>query len=52
MTRPAARRYVSWVREAERGETEGRKPGPVAEGVWIARPNGNDVLALTLARNK
>ena len=35
-----------WVREAERGETEGRKHRPVAVGVRIARPKGEDVLVL------
>lgn len=35
-----------WVREAERGETEGRKPRPVAVGVRIARPKGQDILVL------
>jgi hypothetical protein len=35
-----------WVREAERGETEGRKPRPVAVGVRIARPQGGDMLVL------
>ncbi len=35
-----------WVREAERGETEGRKPRPVAVGVRISRPRGEDVLVL------
>jgi hypothetical protein len=35
-----------WVREAERGESEGRKPRPVAVGVRIARPKGEDVLVL------
>lgn len=35
-----------WVREAERGETEGRKPRPVAVGVRIARPKGDDLLVL------
>ena len=35
-----------WVREAERGETEGRKPRPVAVGVRLARPKGEDVLVL------
>ena len=35
-----------WVRQAERGETEGRKPRPVAVGVRIVRPDGNDVLVL------
>lgn len=33
-----------WVREAERGETEGRKPRPAAVGVRIARAKGGDVL--------
>ena len=35
-----------WVREAERGETEGRKTRPVAVGVRITRRSGNDVLLL------
>ena len=35
-----------WVREAERGETEGRKPRPVAVGVRLARRKGEDVLVL------
>lgn len=35
-----------WVREAERGETEGRKPRPVAVGVRIARLRGEDLLVL------
>jgi hypothetical protein len=35
-----------WVREAERGETEGRKSRPVAVGVRIARPKNNDLLVL------
>lgn len=35
-----------WVREAGRGETEGRKLCPVAVGVRIARPNGEDILVL------
>jgi hypothetical protein len=35
-----------WVREAERGETEGRKPRPVAVGVRIIRPKGDDLLVL------
>jgi hypothetical protein len=35
-----------WVREAGRGETEGRKPRPVAVGVRIARPKSNDLLVL------
>lgn len=28
-----------WVRESERGETEGRKSRPVAVGVRITRPS-------------
>jgi hypothetical protein len=35
-----------WVREAERGETEGRKSRPVAVGVRIARRGGDDLLVL------
>jgi hypothetical protein len=35
-----------WVREAGRGETEGRKSRPVAVGVRIARPKSNDLLVL------
>ena len=35
-----------WVREAARGETEGRKPRPVAVGVRIARRDGDDLLVL------
>lgn len=35
-----------WVREAARGETAGRKPRPVAVGVRIARPKGEDVVVL------
>ena len=35
-----------WAREAERGETEGRKNRPVAVGVRISRPKGADVLIL------
>lgn len=35
-----------WAREAERGETEGRKVRPVAVGVRISRPKGDDVLVL------
>jgi hypothetical protein len=35
-----------WTREAARGETEGRKPRPVAVGVRIAKPKGEDVLVL------
>lgn len=35
-----------WAREASRGETEGRKPRPVAVGVRIAKPGGEDALLL------
>jgi hypothetical protein len=35
-----------WAREAARGETEGRKFRPVAVGVRIPQPNGEDVLVL------
>lgn len=35
-----------WAREAERGETEGRKHRPVAVGVRISRPRGEDLLVL------
>ena len=35
-----------WARQADEGETEGRKDRPVAVGVRIARPNGEDVLIL------
>jgi hypothetical protein len=35
-----------WVRESEHGETEGRKPRPVAVGVRISRPKGEDVLVM------
>ncbi len=35
-----------WVREAERGETEGWKHRPVAVGVRIARAKGDDMLVL------
>jgi hypothetical protein len=35
-----------WVRESERGETEGREPRPVAVGVRIVKPKGDDVLVL------
>ena len=38
-------RYL-WVREAERGETEGRKSRPTAVGVRIARAKRGDVLVL------
>ncbi|WP_104493233.1 hypothetical protein [Paracoccus denitrificans] len=33
-----------WVRESEKGETEGRKSRPVAVGVRIERPHGDLLL--------
>ena len=35
-----------WAREAARGETEGRKLRPIAVGVRVPKPHGNDVLVL------
>jgi hypothetical protein len=35
-----------WARQAAKGETEGRKPRPVAVGVRIAKPKGDDLLIL------
>lgn len=35
-----------WAREAARGESEGRKFRPVAVGVRIPKPDGEDVLVL------
>jgi hypothetical protein len=35
-----------WAREAAEGETEGRKPRPVAVGVRIPKPHHEDVLVL------
>jgi len=35
-----------WARQADRGETEGRKPRPVAVGVRIDHPRGEDLLVL------
>jgi len=35
-----------WAREDARGETEGRKFRPVAVGVRIPKPKGEDVLVL------
>lgn len=35
-----------WVRESAQGETEGRKFRPVAVGVRIPKPKGDDVLVL------
>lgn len=35
-----------WTREAERGETEGRKFRPSAVGVRLSRPGGEDLVIL------
>ncbi len=35
-----------WKREAERGETEGRKPRPVAVGIRFPEKDGNDLIIL------
>ena len=35
-----------WVDQAQRGESEGRKTRPVAVGVRIVRPDGDDRLVL------
>lgn len=35
-----------WAREAARGESEGRKFRPVAVGVRVPKPDGEDVLVL------
>jgi hypothetical protein len=35
-----------WVRQAGSGETDGRKARPVAVGVRISRPKGEDTLIL------
>ena len=35
-----------WAREAAQGETEGRKPRPVAVGVRIPNPKDGDLLVL------
>ncbi len=35
-----------WARAAARGESEGRKFRPVAVGVRVPKPNGEDVLLL------
>jgi len=37
---------ILWANEAQRGETEGRKPRPVAVGVRMSKPKGEDVLLL------
>jgi hypothetical protein len=37
-----------WSREAEKGETEGRKERPVTVGVRIARPDGDLVLVFPI----
>jgi hypothetical protein len=35
-----------WAHESAQGETEGRKPRPVAVGVRIPKPKGQDVVVL------
>ena len=35
-----------WARQADQGETEGRKSRPVVVGVRLARPKGDDVILL------
>lgn len=37
-----------WVREAQRGETEGRKERPVAVGVRMPRPGGDLLLLFAI----
>lgn len=37
-----------WVREAQRGETEGRKERPVAVGVRVSRPDGDLLLLFAI----
>lgn len=37
-----------WVREAQRGETEGRKERPVAVGVRMPRPDGDLLLLFAI----
>lgn len=37
-----------WVREAQRGETEGRKERPVAVGVRVSRPGGDLLLLFAI----
>ena len=41
-----------WVRQAGAGETEGRKARPVAVGVRITRPKGEDALILFAITSK
>lgn len=37
-----------WLREAEKGETEGRKPRPTAVALRLARPGGDAVVLLPI----
>lgn len=37
-----------WVREAEKGETEGRKPRPAVVALRLARPGGDAVVLLPI----
>jgi len=37
-----------WVREAQQGETEGRKERPVAVGVRVSRPGGDLLLLFAI----
>jgi len=46
-----------WLREAEKGETEGRKPRPTAVALRLMRPSGDAVVLLPIttqppARNR
>ena len=37
-----------WVREAQQGETEGRKERPVAVGIRVSRPGGDLLLLFAI----
>lgn len=41
-----------WAREAERGETEGRKHRPAAVGVRIPKPDGDVLLLFPITSQK
>lgn len=41
-----------WARQSEGGETEGRKPRPVAVGVRLSRPGGDAVLLFPITSQK
>ena len=45
-TGAVVRFHYLWARQAAHGETEGRKFRPVAVGVRIPKPEGEDVLVL------